>query len=83
MLTICGTSVVVDMQLRTHAQVSVPDLDSAILAPCCDELPVPAVGAACGDDLLPFRGARLEHRLVLFLRVHVPCAHGAVNDQEN
>lgn len=67
MLTICGTFVVLGMQFRTHAQVSVPDLEGAILAPCCDELPVPAVGAACGNDLLPLRGAGFEHRLVLFL----------------
>lgn len=70
------------MPFRTHTQVSVPDLDGAILAPCCDELPVSAVGAACRDDLLPLRRARFEHRLVLLLRVHVPRAHSSVNGQE-
>lgn len=52
---------------KTHTEVSVPDLDGAILAARCDELPVAAVGAACGDDLLTLEGARLEHRLVLLL----------------
>lgn len=53
--------------VKTHTQVSVPDLDRAILAAGCDELPIPAVGAARGDDLLPLHGARFEHRLVLLL----------------
>lgn len=67
--------------VKTHAEVSVPDLDGAILAACCNELPIAAVGAACGDDLLSLEGARFEHRLVLLLRVQVPCAYSAVDRQ--
>lgn len=47
------------------------------MAACCYELPIAAVGAAYGDDLLPLKGARLEHGLVLLLRVQVPGAHSA------
>lgn len=68
--------------MKTHTEVSVPDLDGAILAACCNELPITTVGAACGDDPLPLAGARFEHRLVLLLRVQVPCAHSAVNRQK-
>lgn len=66
---------------KTHAEVSVPYLDGAILAAGCNELPITAVGAACGGDLLPLEGARFEHRLVLLLRVQVPCAYSAVKRQ--
>lgn len=66
------------MCFETHAEVSVPDLDGAILAACCNELPITAVGAACGDDLLTLKGAGFKNRLVLLLRVQVPCAHSAV-----
>lgn len=52
---------------NTHAEVSVPDLDGAILTACCYQLPVAAVGAACGHHLLPLKGAWLEHRFVLLL----------------
>ena len=69
------------MCFKTHAKVSVPDLDGAILAACCNELSITAVGAAYGDDLLPLVGARFEHRFVLLLRVHVPCAYRAVDKQ--
>ena len=65
--------------LETHAEVSVPDLDGAILAACCYELPITTVGAACRDDLLPLEGAWFEHRLVLLLWVQIPCAYSAVN----
>jgi len=47
------------MCFKTHAKVSVPDLDGAILAACCNELSITAVGAAYGDDLLPLVG--LQH----------------------
>lgn len=52
---------------NTHAEVSVPDLDGAILTACGYQLPVAAVGAACGHYLLPLEGAWLEHRFVLLL----------------
>lgn len=69
MFTIHCTLPAAGMRLcfKTHTEVSVPDLDGAILAACCDELSVAAVGAACGDDFLTLEGARLEHRLVLLL----------------
>lgn len=50
---------------KTHAEVSVPDLDGTVLAASCNELPISAVGAACGRHLLPLEGAGFEHRLVL------------------
>lgn len=68
--------------LKTYTEVSVPDLDGAILAAGCNELPITAVGAARGDDLLPLQGAWFEHWLVLLLWFQVPCAHSAVNRQK-
>lgn len=53
--------------LNTHAEVSVPDLDGAILTACCYQLPVAAVAAAGGHHLLPLKGPWLEHRFVLLL----------------
>lgn len=67
---------------NTHAEVSVPDLDGAILTACSYQLPVAAVGAACGHYLLPLEGAWLEHRFVLLLWLHVPRAHRAVNREK-
>lgn len=67
------------MRLKTHTEVPVPDLDGAVLASGCYELSVSAVGATCGDDLLPLHGAWFEHGLVLLLGVQVPCAHSPVN----
>lgn len=61
----------------TYAEVSVPDLDGAVLTACCYQLPVAAVGAARGHHLLPLKGPRFEHGFVLLLRLHVPRAHGA------
>ena len=66
-----------DGGIRTHAEVAVPDLDAAVLAAGGDELAIAAVGAAGGRDLLPLKGAGLEHRLVLLVVVHVPRAHRA------
>ena len=76
-----GWYVCVCVCFQTHAEVSVPDLDAAILAAGCYQLPITAVGATCGCDLLSLEGARFEHALVLLLRVHVPCAHSAVDRQ--
>lgn len=67
---------------NTHAEVSVPDLDGAVLTTGCYQLPVTAVGATCGHHLLPLEGARLEHGFVLLLWLHVPCAYSAVNRQK-
>lgn len=64
-------------KVYTHAQVAVPDLDGPVLAAGGDELAVAAVGAAGGGDPLTLLGARLEHGLVLLLRVQVPGAHRA------
>ena len=55
------------MCFKTHAEVSVPDLDGAILAAGCNKLPITAIGAACGGDLLPLEGAGFKHRLVLLI----------------
>lgn len=70
------------MSWNSHAEVSVPDLDGAVLAAGCYQLPVAAVGAARGHHLLPLKGARFEHGLVLLLRLHVPRAHGSVNKEK-
>lgn len=70
------------VSLNTHAEVSVPDLDGAILTACCYQLPVATVGAACGHHLLPLKGAWLEHRFVLLLWLHVPRAYSAVNREK-
>lgn len=67
---------------NTHIEVSVPDLDGAILTACGYQLPVAAVGAACGHYLLPLEGAWLEHRFVLLLWLHVPRAYRAVNREK-
>lgn len=63
---------------KTHAEVSVPDLDGAVLTSGRHQLPITTVGAARGDDLLALHGPRLEHRLVLLFRVNVPRAHSPV-----
>lgn len=55
------------MSWKSHAEVSVPDLDGAVLAAGCYQLPVAAVGAARGHHLLPLKGARFEHGFVLLL----------------
>lgn len=52
---------------KTYTEVSVPDLNGTVLAARCNELPIAAVGAACGGDLLALEGTRFEHRLVLLL----------------
>lgn len=39
--------------VNSHAEVPVPDLDGAVLAARCYQLPVAAVGAARGHHLLP------------------------------
>lgn len=70
------------VSLNTHAEVPVPDLDAAILTACCYQLPVAAVGAARGHHLFPLKGAWLEHRFVLLLRLHIPRAHSAVNKEK-
>lgn len=70
------------VSLNTHAEVSVPDLDGAILTACCYQLPVAAVGAACGHHLLPLKGAWLEHRFVLLLWLHVPRAYSAMEREK-
>lgn len=67
------------MCFGTHAEVSVPDLDGAILAACRDQLPIAAVGTACGCDLLALERTGFEHSLVLLLRAQVPRAHGAMD----
>lgn len=68
---------------KTHAEVSVPDLDGTVLAASCNELSISAVGAACGRYLLPLEGTGFEHRLVLLVRVQVPCSHSAADKQMN
>lgn len=70
------------MRFETHAKVSVPDLDGTVLAARCNELSITTVGAARGGHLLPLGGAGFEHRLVLLLRVQIPCAHGAAGRQD-
>lgn len=55
------------VSVNSHAEVSVPDLDGAVLAARCYQLPVAAVGAARGHHLLPLKGARFEHGFVLLL----------------
>lgn len=79
----CTVRWLVCVCFMTHAEVSVPNLDGAILAACCNKFPIPAVGATCGSDLLALVGAGFKHRLVLFLWLQVPCAYSAVGRQEN
>lgn len=65
--TYCTLGWLVCVCFKTHAKVSVPDLDGAILAACRNELPIAAVGATRGGDFFPLEGAWFEHRLVLLL----------------
>ncbi|TNN81252.1 hypothetical protein EYF80_008586 [Liparis tanakae] len=75
----------VKTRLKISSENSRLNLDGAILAAGCNELPIAAVGAACGDDLLPLEGARFEHRLVRLPRaqLHIHVQLTAAQDQGN